>query len=97
MKHILEKRVLFYEIIVRTFWVTLVHIFLCCQPENILSQKLISMNQTITRASWNATAQSLFFLNLNDDNISQLIDHMDSLKETVSKETIQYLTTQCIF
>ena len=29
MKHILEKRVLFYGVIVRTFWMTLVHMSIC--------------------------------------------------------------------
>ena len=32
---------------------------------------------------------------MNDENINQLIDQMDSLNETVSKETVQHLTTQC--
>ena len=36
-----------------------------------------------------------FFQNLNDDNINQLIDYMDSLTASVSKETVQLLTVQC--
>ena len=73
-----------------------IHISLCCQPENVLSQEInTNESDTITRASWNANAQNLFLQNLNDDNINQLIDQMDSLNETVSKETVQHLTTQC--
>ena len=73
-----------------------IHISLCCQPENILSQEInTNESDTITRASWNASAQDLFLQNLNDENINQLIDQMDSLNETVSRETVQHLTTQC--
>ena len=73
-----------------------IHISLCCQPENNLFQEInTDESDTVKSAFWDTNAQDLFLQNLNNDNINQLFDHMDSLNENVSKETVQLITTQC--
>ena len=69
-----------------------IHISLCCQPENTLFQEInTDESDTVKRAFWDANAQDLFLQNLNNDDINQLIDHMDSLNENVLKKRFNLL------
>ena len=92
---VMEFRILPFDLLISDVHCG-IHISLCCQPENTLFQEInTDESDTVKRAFWDANAQDLFLQNLNNDNINQLIDHMDSLNENVSKETVQLITTQC--
>ena len=52
-------------------------------------------NTTIHRATWDVSKQDSFLLNLNSDDITQFVNHMDSLDGSYTKNDVDLLTSQC--
>ena len=47
------------------------------------------------RATWDVIKQDSFLLNLDNDDITQFINHMDSLDGNYTKNDVDLLTSQC--
>ena len=55
----------------------------------------LNVNTTIHRATWDVSKQDSFLLNLDNDYITQFINHMDSLDGNYTKNDVDLLTSQC--
>ena len=73
-----------------------IHISLSYQHYN---PTVVETNQddvpTVVMAAWDASKLDSFLQNLNTDGISQFINHMNSVQEDITKETVELLTAQC--
>ena len=74
-----------------------IFISLSCRPDEhlIMNEQTENVNTTIHRATWDASKQDSFLLNLDNDDITQFINHMNSLDGNYTKNDVDLLTSQC--
>ena len=61
----------------------------------IMNEPFENVNITIHRATWDVSKQDSFLLNLDNDDITQFINHMDSLDGNYTKNDVDLLTSHC--
>ena len=61
----------------------------------IMNEQIENVNTTIHRATWDVSKHDSFLLNLDNDDITQFINHMDSFDDNYTKHDVDLLTSQC--
>ena len=74
-----------------------IFISLSCRPDEhlIMNDQIENVNTTIHRATLDVSKQDFVLLNLDNDDIPQFINHMDSLDGNYTKKDVDLLTSQC--
>ena len=67
-------------------------ISLSCRPDEhlIMNEQIENVNTIIHRATWDVSKQDSLLLNLDNDDITQFINHMDSFDGYYTKMMLIY-------